>query len=174
MNAFEKAKSQLPNMPTEVFDAWLRPIIKDHGIWPYEMVHSPHPNSQWRDYFGHFSLKSISECRWDKMSNDFNSLDQMSHNTIDFLIETHAYDIKPNIKFNVHNSRHRFYKFVKYILEKRKIPETIIGVKTSGGLRILDGNHRLAALSYINMLGKIECETWVGTLNEQEKIDNEF
>ena len=86
--AIQDAKSMLPNMPDEVFDAWLRPIIIDHSSWPYSNVFSLHPSEQWKRYFGLFTLHAISSCMWRKLPLTFASdtLDQTSNKTIKYLI----------------------------------------------------------------------------------------
>lgn len=153
-----------PNMPNEVFNTWLLPIITDHKSWPYDDILSPHPSRQWDQNFGLFTLKDISNCIWHRMSLSFDMLclDSVSNRTIDVLIKKHVYNLETTVRFNVRNSRSRFFSFVEFIKSKGNIPEPIIGINTDDGLRVLDGNHRLSALTYLGFRGKIQCTTWVG------------
>lgn len=157
----------LSNMPNEVFDTWLLPIIRNHNSWPYDNIFSPHPSRQWDQYFGLFTLNDISNCIWHRMSLSFdmNCLDPVSNRTIEVLIEKHVYNLETTVKFNVRNSKSRFFSFVEFIKSTGSIPEPIIGINTDEGLRILDGSHRLSALTYLGFRGKIQCTTWVGASN---------
>jgi hypothetical protein len=165
MNPIQKAKAMLPDMPKQVFDEWLLPIIKDHNSWPYTDASSLHPSQQWEQYFGLFSFIDIVNLKWQTLilSFDLGGLDSISNNTIKTLIDWHVHNLKPNS--NIHNSKNRFYHFVSLIKEKHSIPSPIIGVNTDEGLRVLDGNHRLSALTYLGLRGKIKCSTWIGIPN---------
>lgn len=154
----------LPNMPNEVFDTWLLPIVRDHNTWPYLNVLSPHPSDQWRRYFGLYNLHDISSLFWEKLDLTFatNLLDPLSNNVIKILIENNVLNFDATGRFNVRNSKRRFFGFVELIQRTGTIPAPIIGINTDIGLRILDGNHRLSALTYLRLRGSINCATWVG------------
>ena len=164
LESIKKAKSMLPNMPNEVFDTWLFPIIRDHNAWPYLNIFSPHPSLQWSKYCGLFTLYDIADLVWDKLplSFDMTCLDPVSNNTIKVLIKNNVHNFDTTGRFNVVNSKSRFFGFVEFIQRTGTIPAPIIGVNTDTGLRILDGNHRLSALTYLKLRGKIKCDTWVG------------
>lgn len=166
-NLIIKAKSMFPNMPEEVFSAWLSPIIRDHNSWPYKDILSPHPSEQWWKYFGRYSLSDISDCLWhlNTATLDMNCLDPLSYETIEILIENHVHNFDATGRFNVRDSKSRFFGFVELIKRTGTIPAPIIGINAEGGLRILDGNHRLAALKHIGIKGAFPCETWVGAPN---------
>lgn len=169
MTPIQKAKSMLPKMPDEVFETWLLPIIRDHNSWPYRTIFSPHPSLQWRQYFGLFTLNDISNCLWHRMNLtfDMSCLDPISNRTIDILIKKHVYNLETTVRLNVRNSKMRFFEFVEFIERTRSIPATIIGINTDNGLRILDGNHRLSALTYLGLRGSITCPTWIGAPNNK-------
>jgi len=160
----QQAKSMLPNMPDDVFDSWLLPIIKDHNDWPYSNIRSPHPSLQWSQYFGLFTLSNISNCLWHRMTLTFDMgcLDPISNETIDTLIQKHVHNLDRTGRFNVRNSKMRFFGFVEFIQRTSSIPAPIIGINTDNGLSILDGNHRLAALTYLGRRGSVQCDTWIG------------
>ena len=166
-NLIEKAKSMFPNMPDEVFNMWLSPIIRDHNSWPYTNIFSPHPSHQWSKYFGLYAIADISHCLWYKFSLNFDMgcLDPMSNETIKVIIENHVHNFDATGSFNVRNSKIRFFGFVEFIKRTKSIPGPIIGINAEGGLRILDGNHRLSALTHIGLRGCIPCDTWVGAPN---------
>jgi hypothetical protein len=153
-----------PNMPDEVFDTWLLPIIRYHNAWPYSNVFSPHPSDQWRRYFGLFTLSNISHCLWDRLTLSFDKgcLDPVSNSTIECLIENHVQNSDATGRINVRDSKSRFFGFVEFIQRTGTIPAPIIGINTDVGLRVIDGNHRLSALTYLGLRGRINCDTWVG------------
>lgn len=164
VDCLRKAKSMLPNMPDEVFNTWLLPIIRHHKMWPYLNVLSPHPSLKWSQYFGLFTLNYVSNCLWYSLPLTFGmgSLDPLSNRTIDALIKKHVYNLDTTGGFNVRDSKVRFFGFVEFIKRTRTIPAPIIGIKTDDGIRVIDGNHRLAALTHLDFRGSIRCRTWVG------------
>jgi len=166
MDLIQKAKLMLPNMPDEVFNKWLLPIIKDHNSWPYNNVFSQHPSLQWKRYFSLFDLNDISNCQWNKSQLSFDQwcLDTVSNKTIAALIQSNTNPFS-TVTFNVRDTKARFFGFVKEIQNTGKIPAPIIVLHTDDGLRILDGNHRLSALTYLRLRGQISCETWFGYPN---------
>jgi tellurite resistance-related uncharacterized protein len=165
LNLIQKAKAMLPNMPDEVFNTWLLPIIRHHNSWPYDNILSPHPTDQWRRYFGLFTLHDFSECVWYRMrlTFDMGCLDPISDSVIQTLIEKHIKNRNTPGRLNVLNSKSRFLGFVEFIQRTRTIPAPIIGINTGNGLRILDGNHRIAALTHLKLRGTILCDTWIAS-----------
>jgi hypothetical protein len=163
INLIQKAKGMLPNIPDEVFNTWLLPIIRDHNSWPYLNILSVHPSEQWRKYFGLFTLYDVSNLFWDKVTIRLASriLDPVSNDTIKALIG-YCVDGLETPARNVRNCKMRFDGFVQFINRTGTIPAPIIGINTFGCIRILDGNHRLAALKHLGLLGNVTCETWLG------------
>jgi hypothetical protein len=51
---------------------------------------------------------------------------------------------------------------VELIQRTGSIPAPIIGIDTDSGIRILDGNHRLSAITYLGLRGRIHCDIWLG------------
>ena len=164
MNPIQKARTMFSNMPDDVFNAWLLPIIRDHNAWPYLNVFSPHPSLQWSKYFGLYALYDVSNLLWHRMSLtfDMSCLDPISNATIDTLIKKHVHNLDTTGGVNVLNSKSRFFGFVKFIQSTGNNPAPIIGINTDRGLRILDGNHRLSALTYLGLRGHVQWNTWVG------------
>lgn len=160
----QKAKSMLPNVPDEVFNKWLLPIIRDHESWPYRNSFSPHPSDQWRRYFRNFSINDFANCKWDKITLTFanDCLDPISEATINTLIMKHVHNIDTTGCFNVRDSKSRFFTFVEFLQRLGTIPAPIIGINTDTGFGVIDGNHRLAALTYLGLRGRINCDTWIG------------
>ena len=93
---------------------------------------------------------------------DMSCLDPISNATIDTLIKKHVHNLDTTGGFNVLNSKSRFFGFVKFIQSTGNNPAPIIGINTDSGLRILDGNHRLAALTYLGLRGRVQWNTWIG------------
>jgi hypothetical protein len=164
INLIQKAKSMLPNMPDEVFNTWLVPIIRSHNAWPYLNVLSPHPDDQWRRYFGLFTFYDISNLLWDVMQLkfDWSCLDPLSNGVIEVLIENDVHNFDATGTFNVRDSKSRFFWHMEFIKRTGNIVAPVIGINTKDGLRVIDGNHRLAALTHLGFRGRINCDTWIG------------
>jgi hypothetical protein len=163
INLIQKAKGMFPNMPDEVFNTWLLPIIRYHNSWPYLNILSTHPSEQWRQYFGLFTLYDVSNLLWDKINLRLAShiIDPVSNDTIKALIGAHVDGVETPAR-NVRDSKMRFDGFVEFIQRTCNIPASIIGIDTCGCISILDGNHRLAALKHLGLFGSVNCETWLG------------
>jgi hypothetical protein len=163
MNA-QIARQLLTNMPDEVFNLYIEPLIKLHG-WPFHSVDSP-TFGLWFQMFDHHSLKTISELIWERQEITFSLriFHRTSQDRIVGIVNTHVHGM--NTPFaNVINAKARFDRCRTYIARTGRMPVPVVLMRDFGGLRILDGNHRLAAMaSFSNShIGIVDC--WIGSLN---------
>ena len=136
INLIQKARCMFPNMPDEVFNTWLLPIIRDHNTWPYLNVLSPHPSRQWSQYFGLFTIYDVANLLWDKLklSLDVYITDPVSNDAIEALIGAHVDGLETPAR-NVRDSKMRFFRLVNLIYRTRTVPAPIIGINTDTGFR---------------------------------------
>ncbi len=80
-----------PDMPAEVFDAWLAPLIKLDG-WPFLSEFS-FAGGLWAQYLGGHSIQSIKGLAWkrDKPICSIHSFTPGSHKIINWIINEHVH-----------------------------------------------------------------------------------
>jgi hypothetical protein len=152
------------NVPSEVFEAFLVPLIGDVG-WPFHTIHDSTRGTAWIRLLGELSLKEFSNLRWNIYTLSLNKdiLDPVSYGDIQLLIRDHVQGIETPLRRYVMNSKTRFLWHVKYIQGAGRLVAPIIMVVTFNGLRILDGIHRTAALFALGFHGKIPIKAWIGS-----------
>lgn len=155
----------LPNMPDDVFNIWLKPLIEFDG-WPFRRLSDVPAVRPWAQYLYGLSIKMLHELWWNRGSFiiDRVHLDPMSNTTIKALIGDHIFNVETFIRRNVSDSKERFFKLREFIGRTRTFPAPIILVRTNSHFSLEDGNHRYAALCSLNLETKIPCDSWIGTL----------
>lgn len=151
---FQKIKKSLPNVPDEVLHLWLVPIAEGGYGWPppeYDL-------GKWRYVLALKSLDYWNKVRWEKIKHRFDnaSIFAMTDNpligsSVAGIIEAHTQQ-KTNAFSNLVDGKARFFSLVEYVLEHRTLPAPPIILQSTKGLEIIDGNHRLAALTHARSL----------------------
>jgi hypothetical protein len=59
-------------------------------------------------------------------------------------------------------TKERFAWHVEFINRTRSICTPVVMARTNCGFRVLDGNHRLAALFALNLENEISVSAWIG------------
>jgi hypothetical protein len=79
------------NMPDEVFEIYLVPLILTDG-WPFKTLDSP-TFGVWWDYFDHHTVKQISQLTWERNEIPFSlySFHQVAKDRIHWIIGAHIY-----------------------------------------------------------------------------------
>lgn len=156
-------------MPIEVFKIYIAPLIEAHG-WPFDSEGLPLDRAgalRWFQMFDHQTVQTIRQLSWERtrFSFDFTLFHPKAQNLMRALIEHHS-----GIAFyaglaNVADSRNKFFRARDYIARTGEMPVPVVLMfDPMTGLRILDGNHRLAAMaSFTNASGGI-VDAWVGAL----------
>jgi hypothetical protein len=161
-----RAKRLLPNMPDELFRSYMEPMIAEHG-WPFYSLDSP-TTMPWWQLFDCYNLRTISELLWERREFQFSmdNFHRYARTQIAGLLAAHLsgvnneYSTIPNTKMRFHNAR-------QYIADSGRMPLPIVLMKDTNDLRltelrILDGNHRLAAMA--SLPNAIDCivDSWIG------------
>lgn len=158
------ARSLLTNMPDEVFDIYIKPLIQAHG-WPFSSLDEP-PTPEtlrWFQMFDHQSVQTISQLTWERYVAGFvfSAFHPRAQQVIVALIKWHVGGVNTFVT-NIADSRVKFFSARAYIEKTGTVPVPVILQRDPLGLRILDGNHRLAAMaSFPNAeAGIVDC--WLG------------
>lgn len=146
---FEEIKESLPNFPEEIISAWLLPIAESGYGWPPVGGMS----CKWRYALARQSLDYWQKTKWEKQPLPLGPKDfkQLSQQSIAGIIEGHIKN-QHNIYSNIQNSRERFFRLLGYVYEHGTLPVAPIVMSEEGALELIDGNHRMAALTFARLL----------------------
>lgn len=150
-------------MPDELFGQYMEPLIEEHG-WPFSSPDSP-TNMPWWQLFDGLPFKTICQLTWARreISFSFELFHRYAQKQILGLLQTHILGIN-NIFSSIPNTEARFRRARDFIARTGRMPVPVVLIQDPEGLRILDGNHRLAAMSSFpnSSDGIIDC--WIGSL----------
>jgi len=164
-----KPRDFFPNMPDEVFELWLAPLIEGKG-WPFKSIEDDLQTTRWRYVLGlDYSLRQWAKCSWELMEIDL-SQSSFTNGSISMVkaIIGHAVNNLPTETANVENTKERFSSCVSYIKEHGTIPKPIILTRVSDGFNVMDGNHRMAAIAFTKP-ENIKILAWVADINLTRK-----
>jgi len=160
------ARELLANMPDEVFSLYIEPLIQLHG-WPFWSLDQPRSSEtdDWIRMFDGHSLKTISQLSWerDQMSFSLAVFHPLAQKTIAGLLDQHIHGLSTPYA-HVINTKARFDSCHTFIASTGRMPKPVILMEDWHGLRILDGNHRLAAMASFSNADKGVVDCWIGTL----------
>jgi hypothetical protein len=149
-------------MPDEVFEMWIAHGLQ-HGLeWKFSPDSETAAGTDWEGFFGHKSLTFWRNADW--------TLTSIIPSPELFHLETKARVIaiigwcvygKQTPTANVHDSKNRFATFTEIIRKAGKLPCPVVGAKTGDGLEIVDGNHRLAAVVYLELANSLNLPIWI-------------
>jgi len=159
-----KPRDFFPTMPDEVFYDWLDPIIKVKG-WPFKSIDDDLLITNYLYILGlDHSLRDWATCEWELRDIFIPSerFDQISMRTIYSIIGNCIHG-QVTMTTNVENTNERFRTCTAFFKKHGNIPSPVVLSDTGNGLRIWDGNHRLAAVFHANPPIDIEIKAWVAT-----------
>ncbi len=138
-------KQIFPHMPEEIFDPWVDARFRSYG-WNY-----PTGDADvfgWSRKFGKFTLRTLAQLKW---SHGVYSLQDLSSSWIIGTQEIIDFATRGTITeyAKIENTKQRFWACAGFIRKNNAIPGSLVGDRTSGGIDILDGGHRLTALYYL-------------------------
>jgi len=87
----------------------------------------------------------------------------IAQRTISGLLDHHVRGI-PTAYANVKDTKARFASCRAFIAKTGRTPKPVILLEEWEGLRILDGNHRLAAMASLPNANECIVDCWIGTL----------
>jgi hypothetical protein len=146
-----RARLSLPNMPEELFRQYMEPMIAEHG-WPFYSLDSPTP-MPWLQLFDCHEVRTISELFWARREFKFSLgvFHRYARTQITGLLDAHVFGAD-NEYSTIPNTKARFHQARRYIADSGRMPVPVVLMKDANDLRlselrILDGNHRLAAMA---------------------------
>jgi len=156
------AKAIFKNMPDEVFEIYIAPLIKDLG-WPYNSAND-FVSRGWQEAFDNHQLNVIVELQWERGNTYFSSLKfhPTSAKRLDWILEAHI-DGRVTPCSNVRNGKQRLERNLAYIKRLRAMPSPVVFMNSHQGFRILDGNHRLAAALLVSRTIDTQIPYWLGS-----------
>lgn len=161
------ARTLLSSMPDDVFNIYIAPLIESHG-WPFNIhgaIIDPVEAKRWHQMFDLQSVEAIRQLSWERHALSFSLglFHPRSQRVITMLIEHHGnYAFHAGIA-NVANSRIKLFRARDYIARTGQLPAPVILQNDWEGLRILDGNHRIAALvTFGDDTNGAPLDAWIG------------
>ena len=162
----EMARKILSRMPDSVFQMWIEPIVARIG-WPFLAASDSTFGTEWERMFDHLGMEVIAQLRWEleKVPARRDLFDPTSVAVIKGLIEAHVCH-QSNV-FALAWSKLRYDQFVYQHAKSgsRRILAPCVLMLDRGLYRILDGNHRIAALYVVCNGGEFEIDAWVGRMD---------
>ena len=147
----------LPDIPEGIYETFVAPLNTEENT-----VFDSQPEGRWYFHFGGYSVKEFNQLNWSKIdfTVDVSSLHPDSVLDIQTLVENVLLDRKASPIWDPENSNRRIGWHKAYVLETGRLCAPILGVNTVGGIRILDGSHRIASL--ILLKKPLDLEMWYG------------
>jgi hypothetical protein len=160
----ETARSMFPNIPDELFDLWIAPLVISYD-WPFHSIYDSLKNTEWLRIFHPYSLSTISQLKWDLDSFFINKniLCPSSYDDINLIIMNKGFNVFAFIGRDSKPSRDSLAWHKEFIVTTRRLCAPIAAVFTNSGIKIFDGNHRIAALLDLNLYNSIPIDAWIGT-----------
>jgi Ribosomal protein L7/L12 dimerisation domain len=167
-------KNDLPAWPEEVIKEWLLYLAnrEDTG-WPPPSPLAFHP---WAFILGHRQIKWWRDVTW-KLEKIDCSVANLSISTAHIVRQIRA-EVAGGAAGG--STTKRFHRAFQYMLEHGTFEKPLVAMKITGGLSILDGNHRIVAFCFlqdasaewIKKLGgqrpAKEQDVWIGTHSRGE------
>ena len=143
MNDYQASRTTFPKMPEEIFTLWLDARIKRKG-WPPQGI-------VWQGYLCGKTIDFWQKLNWTKQEVFLSKelIGRLSWPVLTQLINGNVNGANNVVMAYVEDSRERFAKIMAYAQANHNIPGTIILLKTGQQYEIVDGNHRLAALIWL-------------------------
>lgn len=162
---FIRAKRLLAKMPDELFTLYMKPLIEEHGF-PFYAPSTPTHMPYWQLFDCH-EFQTICELSWKRKEIAFSltRFHRFAQKQIKGLLQTHVLGIE-TVFTNIPNTQARFRRARSYIASTGRMPVPIVVMQDldGGGLRILDGNHRLAAMASFSNADQGIVDCWIGAL----------
>ncbi len=164
MTPIDRAKAMFPNIPADVFDNFFAPLIINDIGWPSFSIYDALDGTDWYRILYPFSLQTLSKLTW-KISSFFLNKDILypgSYDDIKLLILNEIYDMETLIGWYPKDSRQRLARNKQLIKTTGRFPAPVVFARTSSGMKLLDGHHRVAALFILGLHSTIPVDAWIG------------
>ncbi|SCB24421.1 hypothetical protein [Cupriavidus alkaliphilus] len=146
-------KRDLPNFPDEVSTDWLLPYAKSEG-WPPLKDEDGMPMKRWRYLLGMRPLRFYRSLSWTLENRSLvpDTLADGEVGKINGLLRAGLLG-EQNEYSAISNSRERLTSILQYTLAHGRLPKAPALIQEASGLRIMDGNHRIAVYVYLTGFG---------------------
>ena len=179
MTPAEQAKVLLPDMPDAVFDIWLGPLIEKGG-WPFTSVRQSTVNTDWHQCLAGVSLQDLSTMRWLRCNAPFSlpALHPSSAVTILGICAAYVEGWPSTIPGMTQHqvgmlirrlralkdgrARESFFRSREYLERIGSLHTPVVLIQRPDGLKIMDGNHRAAALLSLLDSHFVPLDSWIG------------
>ncbi len=153
----EQLQSDLPNFPPEILSEWLLPFAKSIG-WPPSTNYNAIPLGRWEALLIGKPLSFWRRLSWKKVDRhiSLHNLHKKSHEAINEIVLGAVAGQINLCSILIPDLKVRFDKVIDYLSVHGIFPKPPSLIKCKNGLRIVDGNHRIAA--YLYAYGYCQCD----------------
>ncbi len=151
-----------PNMPDEVFDLWLAPLIQGKG-WPFNSITDDLQKTNWRYVLGIDStLRDWASCSWSLIEINLSEI-KLTNSGVNMIKAIIGYCVMGNqtVTANLENTKERFQACTEFFIENGTIPNPVVVKKTRDGIEVIDGHHRLAAIAHVGAPKNLLIPAWI-------------
>lgn len=159
MVTIEDLKYTLPNFPEEILRDWLLPYGLTEG-WPPAPTFDTIPIGRWKYLLCTKPLKYWRSLHWDfvECHISIHDLDSRSQLIMQDMV-LGAVQNQPNLYSNsIPDLKNRFFNIVEFVKANGCLPRPPTLLSQIDKLKILDGNHRMAAYFYCYGYFNLEIE----------------
>ncbi len=158
-----------PEMPDEVFNIFLKPLIDTYG-WQFTSVGDSTIGTDWFRILHSFDLSTIQQLRWVRHSFflDKYALSPISQGDTDRIILNKRMDSFALFGAHSESSRETLTKYVKAMKNTGCFPTPVTMVISTQRFHIFDGNHRISALFYLGLNRTIKVDAWIGEIPTEQ------
>src|SRR6185369_1579068 len=160
----KQAKAMFSNMPEDVFNGFLAPLIGSYG-WPFRSVYQILDGTEWFRILFPLTLPELHEFRWHRkrFSINNNTLYEGSVVDLKLIIRNKEEDVWAALNRDSTPCRNSLLWHETHIKETRKLFAPVTIAFTPWGYKILDGSHRIAALFDLGLNDTAPVDAWVGS-----------
>lgn len=158
-----RAASMLNELPMEVGQGFLVPLIQDIG-WPFHSVQDSLHGTDWHRILHPFTLEQFAQLRWCRKSFLLNKnyLHPVSINDIELVVRNLTENVWALAGRDPEPSRESFAYHRSRLLSTQDFCAPVTLALTPVGFKVLDGNHRIAALLDSGVSEIVDLDAWVG------------
>ncbi len=158
-----QAISMLNELPARVGEDFLAPLIQDIG-WPFKCIKDNLLDTDWHRILYPLTLEQFAQLKWcrKKFLLDKDMLHPVSKDDIHLIIRNQIENVWTAIGRDSEYCRQSTAWHKRSILSARRFCAPVTLAFTADGLKILDGNHRVAALFDTGLCKTVEIDAWIG------------
>lgn len=158
-----RAASMYGELPMEVGEGFFAPLIQDIG-WPFRSIQDSLHGTDWHRILYPFTLEQFAQLRWCRRSFLLNKdlLHPVSQDDINLVIRNLHEDIGALVGRDSEPSRRSFAYHRSRVLHTHDFCAPVTLAVTVNGIKILDGNHRVAALLNSGLAHTVQLDAWIG------------